>query len=154
MIRVQEQDFDIGLEVGKLTDGNTRIGGVCFFVGLVRDFAGDQDVSNLTLEHYPGMTEKQLQDVEAEAQDRWPLEASLIIHRFGKLAAGDNIVMVAAASEHRAAAFEACQFLMDWLKTKAPFWKKESSPDGAQWVAAKADDEAQAERWNTPKKGS
>lgn len=154
MIRIQTEDFDIGQELVKLTNGNRQIGGLCSFVGLVRDFADDQNLSQMTLEHYPGMSEKQLQDIEAEAKVRWPLEASLIIHRVGSLAPGDNIVMVATASAHREAAFESCQFLIDWLKTKAPFWKKETTQHGERWVAAKDDDETQATRWNTDNKGT
>jgi len=147
MIRVQQHDFDIGAELAKLTDGNTSIGGVCSFVGLVRDFAGDDAVDGMTLEHYPGMTEKQLEAIDKQAQDRWPLDATLIIHRFGSLEPGDRIVFVAAASAHREAAFEACHFLIDWLKTQAPFWKKETGKDGATWVEAKTSDDSAAKRW-------
>ena len=148
MIRVQEHDFDPGEELEKLTRGNHAIGGVCSFIGLVRDFAGGEAVDAMTLEHYPGMTEKQLAAIEQEARDRWPLDATLIIHRYGRLEAGDRIVFVAAASAHREAAFEACHFLIDWLKTKAPFWKKESAASGEQWVEAKASDDAATARWN------
>ncbi|WP_420349948.1 molybdenum cofactor biosynthesis protein MoaE [Pelagibius sp.] len=147
MIKVQEQDFDVGSELAKLTDGNTAIGGLAVFVGLVRDMAGGSGVSAMTLEHYPAMTEKMLAEIEAEAQARWPLEASLIIHRYGRLEPGDQIVLVAAASAHREAAFEACQFLMDWLKTKAPFWKLEETDQGALWVDARSSDDAAAARW-------
>ncbi|HIC82635.1 MAG TPA: molybdenum cofactor biosynthesis protein MoaE [Kiloniellaceae bacterium] len=147
MIRVQEQDFDVGAELARLTEGNTAIGGPAVFVGLVRDMAGGSGISAMTLEHYPAMTEKMLAEIEAEAQARWPLEASLIIHRYGRLEPGDQIVMVAAASAHREAAFEACQFLMDWLKTKAPFWKLEETDQGAQWVDARSSDDAAAARW-------
>lgn len=147
MIRVQEQDFDVGTELAKLTAGNTAIGGLAVFVGLVRDMAGGAGISAMTLEHYPAMTEKMLAGIEAEAQARWPLEATLIIHRHGRLEPGDRIVMVAAASAHREAAFEACQFLMDWLKTKAPFWKLEETEQGPQWVDARASDDAAAARW-------
>jgi len=128
MIRVQEEDFEPGEEIANLTRGNTAIGGVCSFIGLVRDFAGDAGegtVSAMTLEHYPGMTEAQLEAIETEAQARWPLDATVIMHRYGRLEPGDRIVLVGAASAHREAAFEACHFLIDWLKTKAPFWKKE-----------------------------
>lgn len=148
MIRVQEQDFDPGAELAQLTQGNHAIGGVCSFIGLVRDFAGDDDVSAMTLEHYPGMTEKQLEAIEREANERWPLDATLIIHRHGRLEAGDRIVFVAAASAHREAAFDACHFLIDWLKTKAPFWKKESASTGDQWVEAKDTDDAATNRWD------
>ncbi|MFC1673320.1 molybdenum cofactor biosynthesis protein MoaE [Pseudomonadota bacterium] len=152
MIRVQEDDFDPGIELEKLTQGNTAIGGVCSFVGLVRDFAGEGEgksqVGAMTLEHYPGMTEKQLEAIEKEAHERWSLDATLIVHRFGRMEPGERIVMVAAASAHREAAFEACHFLIDWLKTKAPFWKKEASADGDNWVEAKASDDAATDRWS------
>ncbi len=146
-IRVQQEDFDVGQELAALTSGNTAIGGLAVFVGLVRDMAGGSEISAMTLEHYPAMTEKMLGEIEAEAKARWPLEASLVIHRYGRLEPGDQIVMVAAASAHREAAFEACQFLMDWLKTKAPFWKLEETEQGAQWVEARASDDAAASRW-------
>lgn len=148
MIRVQEHDFDVGAEIAKLTDGNTSIGGVCSFVGLVRDFAGDNSVQAMTLEHYPGMTEKQLEAIEQQAHERWPLDATVIIHRFGRLEPGDRIVFVAAASAHREAAFEACHFLIDWLKTQAPFWKMETGQDGDTWVDAKDSDDLAATRWH------
>lgn len=147
MIKVQEEDFDVGQELAALTSGNTAIGGLAVFVGLVRDMAGGSEISAMTLEHYPAMTEKMLGEIEAEAKARWPLEASLVIHRYGRLEPGDQIVLVAAASAHRDAAFEACQFLMDWLKTKAPFWKLEETDQGAQWVEARASDDAAASRW-------
>lgn len=147
MIRVQREDFDFGREVAALSAGNKGVGGVCAFTGLVREMAGNEEISAMTLEHYPGMTEKALAEIEAEAQRRWPLEKTLIIHRYGRLEPGDQIVLVAASSGHRDAAFDACRFLIDWLKTKAPFWKLEESETGAHWVEAKqSDDEAQA-RW-------
>lgn len=146
-VRVQEQDFDVGAELARLTEGNHAIGGVAVFVGLVRDLAGGSEISAMTLEHYPAMTEKMLAEIEAEAQARWPLEASLVIHRFGRLEPGDQIVMVATASVHRQAAFESCEFLMDWLKTKAPFWKLEETEQGAQWVDARDSDDTAAARW-------
>ncbi len=148
MIRVQEHDFDPGEEIAKLSEGNAQVGGVCTFVGLVRDFAGEDTLSAMTLEHYPGMTETQLAAIEKEAHERWPLDATVIIHRFGRLEPGDRIVLVGAASAHREAAFEACHFLIDWLKTKAPFWKKEEGQGGARWVDAKETDGAAAKRWN------
>ena len=147
MIRVQQEDFDVGKELAKLTEGNQAIGGVAVFVGLVRDMAGGSGISAMTLEHYPAMTEKMLSEIEEQAKQRWPLEASLVIHRYGRLEPGDQIVMVAAASAHRQAAFEACAFLMDWLKTKAPFWKLEETDQGAQWVDARDSDDAAAARW-------
>lgn len=146
-VRVQREDFDIGAELAALTDGNTAIGGLASFVGLVRDIAGDAPIHAMTLEHYPGMTEHQLDAIEAEARRRWPLDACLIVHRYGRLEPGDRIVLVAAASAHRDAAFEACRFLMDWLKTKAPFWKLEETPEGERWVDAKSSDDAAAARW-------
>ena len=147
MIRVQREDFDTGAEIRRLVGTKTNIGGVVSFVGLVRDFAGDQSVRAITLEHYPAMTERQLAAVEAEAHRRWPLDESLIVHRVGRLAPGDQIVLVIAASAHREAAFEACHFLIDWLKTKAPFWKSESTDAGNPWVEARAGDTAAAGRW-------
>ncbi len=147
MIRVQQEDFDIGHEIDALTSGNTAIGGICTFTGTVRDMGGDSQVTAMTLEHYPGMTEKALAGIEAEAGARWPLSASLIVHRYGRLEPGDRIVLVIAASAHRQAAFDACQFLMDWLKTKAPFWKKEEVEDGIKWVEARDSDDDAAARW-------
>jgi molybdopterin synthase catalytic subunit len=147
MIRVQQEDFDVGQELAQLTAGNRAVGGVAVFVGLVRDIAGDSQISAMTLEHYPAMTEKMLAEIEAEARQRWPLEASLVIHRYGRLEPGAQIVMVATASAHRQAAFESCAFLMDWLKTKAPFWKLEETEAGAQWVDARDSDDKAAARW-------
>lgn len=147
MIKVQEQDFDLGAELATLTAGNHKIGGLAVFVGLVRDMAGGESIGAMTLEHYPGMTEKMLARLEQEALDRWPLDASLIIHRYGRLEPGDQIVLVATASAHRTAALESCQFLIDWLKTKAPFWKLEETGSGAQWVDARDSDDAAAARW-------
>jgi molybdopterin synthase catalytic subunit len=150
MIRVQAEDFDIGAELAALTEGNPKVGGLAVFVGLVRDMAGEAAVGAMTLEHYPGMTEKMLARIEAEARERWPLEASLIIHRVGRLEPGERIVLVATASAHRQAAFEACQFLIDWLKTKAPFWKQEETGAGARWVESRASDDEAAARWRGP----
>ncbi len=147
MIRVQREDFDLGKELAALTAGNPAIGGLCSFVGLVRDMAGGEKIGAMTLEHYPGMTEKMLEKIEAEAKERWPLEASLIIHRYGRLEPGEQIVLVATASPHREAAFEACHFLIDWLKTQAPFWKLEDKESGADWVEARESDDKAAERW-------
>lgn len=146
-IRVQREDFDVGAELDALTAGNHKIGGVASFVGLVRDLAEGQEVSAMTLEHYPGMTERQLGKIEAEARARWPLEDCLIVHRYGRLEPGDRIVLVITASAHRQAAFESCQFLMDWLKTQAPFWKLEEGAEGSHWVAARNSDDAAAARW-------
>lgn len=149
MIRVQTEDFDIGAEIEALKRGRYDIGAIVSFTGSVRD--ADGSVTEMTLEHYPGMTEKELARIEQEAQTRWPLEASLIVHRTGALKPGDNIVLVVTASAHRDAAFEAARFLMDYLKTSAPFWKHESGPGGRRWVEAKAGDEAAKSRWQRDK---
>jgi len=154
MIRVQREDFDVGAEIAALTQGNTTVGGLACFIGLVRDMAGGEPIQAMTLEHYPGMTQKSLQAIEAEANRRWPLEASLVIHRYGRMEPGDRIVMVATASAHRAAALEACQFLIDWLKTQAPFWKREETPSGPKWVEARAEDDAAAARWREDEPGA
>jgi molybdopterin synthase catalytic subunit len=149
MIRVQEQAFDTGAELQNLKAGNRNIGGTVVFVGTVRDLSDGAAVKAMTLEHYPGMTEKALEDIEAEALRRWPLDASLIIHRHGRLEPGDDIVLVITASAHREEAFAACHFLIDWLKTKAPFWKLEEDEANARWVEAKAGDDDAAARWET-----
>ncbi|HUH83497.1 MAG TPA: molybdenum cofactor biosynthesis protein MoaE [Stellaceae bacterium] len=149
MIRVQREDFDIGAELERMARGKTGIGGITSFVGLVRDIAGGEPVGAMTLEHYPGMTERQLAEIEAEACRRWPLDAVLVIHRYGRLEPGERIVLVATASAHREAAFASCHFLIDWLKTKAPFWKLEETPEGARWVDAQASDDAAAKRWTS-----
>lgn len=150
-IRVQREDFDPGAEMAALTRGRRDIGGLACFVGLVRDLVGEgagaKPIAAMTLEHYPGMTEKKLAEIEAEAHRRWPLQASLVIHRYGRLEPGDRIVLVITASAHRRAALESCQFLIDWLKTEAPFWKLEETPDGADWVAARDSDQAAKKRW-------
>ena len=145
MIRVQQEDFDIGAEIAKLRAGRTDIGAIVSFTGTVRN--QDGAVTELALEHYPGMTEAELQRIEAEASARWPLQASLIVHRYGTLKPGDNIVLVITASEHRDAAFDAAKFVMDYLKTRAPFWKRESGPDGTRWVAAREVDDVSAAGW-------
>jgi len=147
MIKVQREDFDVGAELQALSAGNRNVGGITSFVGLVRDLSDGSDVKRMTLEHYPGMTEQALQEIEAEARRRWPLEAVTIIHRHGPLDPGDRIVLVAVASAHREAAFAACHFLIDWLKTRAPFWKLEDTGQGARWVEAKDSDDHAAERW-------
>ncbi|MEX2647396.1 MAG: molybdenum cofactor biosynthesis protein MoaE [Alphaproteobacteria bacterium] len=146
-VRVQLEDFDVGAELDRLTAGNTRIGGLGVFVGLMRDVAGGEAVRAMTLEHYPGMTEKELGRIDAEANRRWPLAASLIIHRYGRLEPGERIVLVATAAEHREPALAACHFLIDWLKTSAPFWKQEETKSGARWVEARDADDQAAERW-------
>jgi len=151
MIRVEQRIFDVGAELGAFGRGDIEVGAVASFVGYVRGSEpGAPALVALTLEHYPGMTEKQLEAIEAEARARWPLADLLVIHRYGRLLPGEPIVLVAVSSAHRRAAFEACEFLMDWLKTKAPFWKLEETEAGSLWVAAKASDDAAAERWSTP----
>jgi len=147
MIRVQQEDFDIGTEIAQLKAGRTDIGAIVTFLGTMRGQAEGRPITAMTLEHYPGMTERELARIEAEVCARWKLQASLIVHRTGTLRPGDNIVLVATASEHREAAFEAAEFLMDYLKTHAPFWKCESGPDGDRWVEADARDEAARMRW-------
>ncbi|HZP08213.1 molybdenum cofactor biosynthesis protein MoaE [Methyloceanibacter sp.] len=149
MIRVQQEDFDVGVEIAALKGSRTDIGAIVSFIGAVRDQMGA--IEELTLEHYPGMTEAELAKIEQEAKARWPLQASLIVHRYGRLLPGDNIVLVLTASEHRDAAFEAARFLMDYLKTSAPFWKKESGKGGSRWVEAAARDDAARARWSRPK---
>jgi len=147
MIRVQREDFDPGKEIEALTRGRHDIGGVTSFIGLVRDMAGGDKIEAMTLEHYAGMTEQQLEAIEAEERKRWPLDAVLIVHRCGELKPGDRIVLVVTASSHRDAAFDACRFLIDWLKTKAPFWKLEETSAGPRWVEAKDSDDAAAAKW-------
>ena len=147
MIRVQREDFDVGAELERLAAGDHRIGGIASFIGLVRDMGGSEQVSALTLEHYPGMTEKRLAEIETEAHRRWPLDAVLMIHRYGRLEPGDRIVLVATASAHREAALAACHFLIDWLKTEAPFWKLEEVGDEKRWVEARDSDDNAAARW-------
>ena len=147
MIKVQSEDFDIGAEISRMTKDNTAIGGLTCFVGLVRDIAGDTKISSMTLEHYPGMTERQLEKLEEEARQRWSLQDVLIVHRYGKLLPGDRIVLVITASSHREASLQSCEFLIDWLKTKAPFWKLEDTQSGEKWVAAREEDDAAAGRW-------
>jgi molybdopterin synthase catalytic subunit len=146
VIRVQQEDFDVGEEIARLTTGRTDIGAIVTFTGTVRD--EDGTVTALSLEHYPGMTERELARIEEEACARWPLHASLIVHRYGTLKPGDNIVLVATASKHRDAAFEAAKFLMDYLKTSAPFWKRVSGRGGSHWVAPEARDQTARSRWD------
>ncbi len=151
-IKVQAEDFDVGAELAALSDGRAQVGGVASFLGLVRDIAPDAaSTSSMTLEHYPGMTEKQLTAIAEEAMRRWPLETCLIIHRHGRLLPGDRIVLVGTASAHREAALESCAFLIDWLKTKAPFWKIEDDGRQQRWVEAKESDDAAAAKWALPK---
>ena len=146
-VSVQTADFDIAAEIEALTRGDLDIGAVVSFTGLVRETAGAGAISAMELEHYPGMTERALEGIVAEARRRWPLQGVRVIHRHGPLAPGDRIVLVLTASRHRQAAFEAAAFLMDYLKTRAPFWKKETSATGAHWVDARETDDEAAERW-------
>lgn len=147
-VRVQAEVFDSGAEAARLTAGRHDIGAVVTFTGIVRGADNGRSLSAMTLEHYPGMTEAELERVEAEAYGRWPLAASLIVHRVGELKPGEPIVLVVTASAHRRAAFEAAEFLMDYLKTRAPFWKKETGADGSgQWVDARESDDTAVERW-------
>ncbi|MBR3193542.1 molybdenum cofactor biosynthesis protein MoaE [Bosea sp. (in: a-proteobacteria)] len=147
LVRIQREDFDIGAEIAALTRGNANIGAVVSFAGLCRDESGR--LAALELEHYPGMAEAEIGRVAAEAAGRWPLSGLLAIHRFGLIRPGEQIVLVIAASSHRREAFEAADFLMDYLKTRAPFWKREHLADGTLggWVEAKADDDDAAQRW-------
>ena len=146
-VRVQEADFDLGAEIAALRAGRPSIGAVASFIGTVRDINDGSGVSEMELEHYPGMTEKRLAEIDVEAQRRWPLAATIIIHRYGTLAPGDRIVLVGTASNHREAALESCAFLIDWLKTEAPFWKLEEGPAGTKWVEARASDDARKAAW-------
>jgi molybdopterin synthase catalytic subunit len=149
MIRLQAEAFDPGAEIRDFAAGcGHETGGIASFTGLVRDSGTGPKLIALTLEHYPGMTERQLEKLEAEARERWKLTGALILHRYGRMPPGEPIVLVATASAHRRAALEACEFLIDWLKTRAPFWKLEETEAGSNWVAAKASDDDAAERWN------
>ena len=145
-IRVQAEDFDIAVELAAMR-ANLAIGAVASFIGLVRDVNDDADVATLTLEHYPAMTEKALAGIVAQAQQRWDIIDCVLVHRVGTLQPGDQIVLVMVASAHRGHAFEACEFIMDYLKTQAPFWKKEATPDGERWVESRSSDELAASRW-------
>lgn len=152
-VRVQPEDFNVADELARLRRtpadaGRTDIGALVTFTGLVRDLSGNQPITAMTLEHYPAMARRQLEAIAREAENRWPLLGGVIIHRHGRLEPGDQIVLVAIVSAHRHAAFEAAAFLMDWLKPKAPFWKKEEGDTGAAWVSARAEDDAAAARWS------
>ena len=146
-VRIQAGPFDPGAEMAAFIAGGHDSGGVASFIGLVRAEHHGTPVLAMTLEHYPGMTERALSEIEAEARRRWPLDDVLLIHRHGRMLPGEPIVLVLTASAHRAAALESCAFLIDWLKTKAPFWKLEETPEGERWVEARASDDAAAERW-------
>jgi molybdopterin synthase catalytic subunit len=147
-IRIQEKDFDISAEIAALRKGDPRVGAVVTFLGAVRDMNDGSQVKGMTLEHYPGMTEKALQEILDQAKTRWDIYQTLVIHRVGPLLPEDQIVLVAVTSAHRGEAFAACEFIMDYLKTAAPFWKKEDTPEGARWVDARVTDDAAMARWS------
>jgi len=149
-VRVQEQDFDIGAEIAAFRRADPGIGAIASFIGLVRDLNDGEAVAGMTLEHYPGMTEKALAGIVAEAKGRWDIADALVIHRVGALKPLDQIVLVVVSGAHRGAAFAACEFIMDYLKTRAPFWKKEQTTEGARWIEARASDDQAAERWGGP----
>ena len=148
-VRVQEADFDLSTEISAFRARRPEIGAIAAFVGLVRDINVGSAVSSLTLEHYPAMTQKALQDIAAQAHQRWDIIDALVIHRVGRLQPMDQIVLVAVASAHRGEAFHACEFIMDYLKTRAPFWKQEQTPEGTRWVEAKTSDDSAAKRWES-----
>lgn len=147
-VRIQEHDFDLSVEVARLREGDGQVGAVAVFIGTVRDLNEGSAVKQMTLEHYPGMTEAALEAIIEQAKSRWDLRNALIIHRIGSLKPQDQIVLVAVTSAHRGEAFSACEFMMDYLKTQAPFWKKEDTPDGARWVDARVSDDQALERWS------
>ncbi len=146
-IRVQQADFDLSREIARLREGDGRVGAVVSFVGTVRDLNEGASVSEMELEHYPGMTERALDEIVAQARARWELFGVLVIHRVGPLAPLDQIVLVACTSSHRGESFAACEFIMDYLKTDAPFWKKEQTPEGARWVDARSSDDTAKVKW-------
>ncbi len=146
-VRIQENDFDISAEIRALRKGDPRVGAVVTFLGTVRDMNDGSRVKGMTLEHYPGMTEKALEDIISQAKTRWDIYQALVIHRVGSLLPEDQIVFVAVTSAHRGEAFAACEFMMDYLKTAAPFWKKEDTPEGARWVDSRVTDDAAMARW-------
>ena len=148
MIKVQKNDFNIGHEISEITSKNQNIGGISTFIGIVRG-GNNNSLNSMTLEHYSGMTEKMLHEIDNEAKERWDLIETKIIHRYGELFPGDQIVLVITASEHRKNAIESCQFLIDWLKTKAPFWKLEDSTKGKNWVEEKQSDLDAASKWKS-----
>lgn len=152
-VSVQAADFDVGAEIAGLGEGRRDVGAVASFVGLVRDINDGSGVSAMTLEHYPGMTERAIEDIVAEARRRWSVLGARVIHRYGRLEPADRIVFVGIASAHRGDAFAACEFIMDYLKTRAPFWKREETPQGARWVDAREADDSAAARWEAAEKG-
>ncbi len=146
-VRIQNEDFDIGREIATLRGGNPGIGAIASFIGVVRDVNTSGRVAEMTLEHYPGMTEKSIAAIIEQAKLRWGIFDALVVHRVGALRPGDQIVLVVVTGAHRGDAFAACEFIMDYLKTRAPFWKKEQTTDGARWVEARTSDDIAAERW-------
>ncbi len=151
-VRVQTGDFDVAHELSALRDGDSRVGAVAAFIGTVRDVGESARIEAMTLEHYPGMTERALAAIVDEAKSRWDIVDVLVIHRVGELKPADQIVLVGVTSAHRGEAFAACEFIMDYLKTRAPFWKKEHTPAGVRWVDARASDDEAAARWQPPVK--
>jgi molybdopterin synthase catalytic subunit len=148
VVRIQEGEFDVNAELARLR-ADPRVGAVACFIGVVRDLNDGDAVASMTLEHYPGMTEKALEGIVDQARERWDLYEVLVVHRVGKLRPTDPIVLVIVTSAHRGAAFAACEFVMDYLKTEAPFWKKEATPTGTRWVEARESDDAARERWDS-----
>jgi molybdopterin synthase catalytic subunit len=146
-VRIQTKDFDASAEIAALRRDNPKIGAVASFIGVCRDVNDGEAVTKMTLEHYPGMTEKALEKIVAEAKARWDLMEVLVVHRVGELKPSDQIVLVVVTGAHRGEAFAACEFIMDYLKTRAPFWKKEETPQGARWVEARSSDDEAAGRW-------
>ena len=146
-VRIQTEDFDAGREIAALRQGNPAIGAIASFIGVVRDVNDGGKVTEMTLEHYPGMTEKSIAEIIEQAKSRWGIFDVLVIHRIGRLRPLDQIVLVVVTGAHRGDAFAACEFVMDYLKTRAPFWKKEQTPDGARWVESRQSDDLAAERW-------
>jgi len=151
-VRVQREDFDVGAEIARLREGNAAVGAVASFVGTVRDVNDAASVRTLTLEHYPGMTEKALEAIVAEARERFDVIDLLVVHRIGELVPTDQIVLVVVTGAHRGEAFDACRYVMDYLKTRAPFWKKEATPAGVRWVEARESDDEAAARWRRPER--
>jgi molybdopterin synthase catalytic subunit len=150
-VRIQTQDFDAGAEIAALRRNRPEVGAIASFIGVCRDANDGTAVTKMTLEHYPGMTEQALENIVAEAKSRWNVMDVLLIHRVGELKPTDQIVLVVVTGAHRGEAFSACEFVMDYLKTRAPFWKKEETPQGARWVEARSSDDEAAERWSPPK---
>jgi len=148
-VRVQTEDFDAGHEIAALRAGNPRVGAVASFIGVVRDVNDGDNVAEMTLEHYPGMTEKSIAGIIEQARSRWSMFDALVVHRVGRLKPTDQIVLVVVTGSHRGEVFAACEFIMDYLKTSAPFWKKEQTAQGQRWVAARVSDDAAAERWRS-----